>query len=105
MLNGAVEPFAFDAEPLVVLFAFTTLNTGWSDSALALALLVFVEVDVPADVPAPNWTADEPLAATEVVLAVVAVAAAAIPAKASAAAVTPANRRCFICWFLNQGRD
>jgi hypothetical protein len=94
--EAAFEVEALDAEPFVVELALVAENTGWSDSAWALPFEVFVDVDAAMVVPGPAWTLKVPLAAPLVAVAVVAVAAAAMPANDIAMAATPARRRCFM---------
>ena len=101
----AFEVEALAAAPDVVAFALFVANTGWSDRALALAAEVFCAAEADEVVPAPSCAEEVPLATALPALAVVAVAADAMPASDSAAAATAAKRTCFIFWLVPEEKD
>lgn len=90
--NGAVEDTAFAAEPVVLVVALTVENTGCRLSAEAELVVVFVEVEAPAEVPVLSCTLALPEATVEPAVAVVSAAARAEPAER---ATNAAARRSF----------
>jgi hypothetical protein len=93
---GLFEVEALAAEPVVVVLAVAVENTGWKLSAVPVETVWFVEPDTDWVVPAPSCAEKVPLAAPLAAVAVVAVAAEAIPANDIAMAAMPARRKCFI---------
>jgi hypothetical protein len=96
MLVGLFEVEAFAAAPVVVVLAVDVENTGWKLSAVPVLTVWLVDAEAADVVPAPSCAEKVPLAAPLAAVAVVAVAAAAIPANDIAMAAMPARRKCFM---------
>jgi hypothetical protein len=94
--DAAFEVEALAAAPVVVVLAFTALNTGCRLSAWALEFVWLVEAEDATVVPGPACTEKVPEAAALAAVAVVAVAARAGAAAKSAKAAAAAKSRFFM---------